>query len=556
MNFTMNTTPTNQDVNDYAFADAVRRNQLAQREALKSSYDFIVCGAGSSGSVVAARLADNPGVRVLLLEAGGSDDVASVMNPALWPLNLGSERDWGFMAEPNPYLNGRSIPMNMGKVLGGGSSINVSVWSRGHRADWNHYAAEAGDDGWNYASVLAIYRRIEDWHGPADPTRRGQGGPVYVAPAHDPKPTATLMLEAARSIGVPTFDSPNGAMMEGDGGAAINDLRIRDGRRLSVFRSYTYPRMAQPNLTVLTGAHVARLLFEEDRVVGVDVVLDGQPRQFRAEREVVLSLGAVNTPKVLMQSGIGPASELARHGIAVRQHLPGVGQNHQDHVSFGCIWEYRAPQEIGNGGSEATLYWKSDAALDAPDMLHCQVEFPVPSAENAARGVPEHGWTMFAGLAQPKSRGQLLLSGPNVNDAMIIRANTLSDPDDLEAAKASVRMCRELGNAEAFRRIVKREAMPGTLGNDALERYLRNGAVTYWHQSCTAKMGRDDMSVVNGQLEVYGVPNLRIADASIMPRITTGNTMAPCVVIGERAAEMIKAKYRIGWHAPTIPACR
>lgn len=545
MHFTMNTTPTNQDVNDYPFADAVRRNQLAQREALRASYDFIVCGAGSSGSVVAARLADNPEVRVLLLEAGGSDDVATVMNPALWPLNLGSERDWGFMAEPNPYLNGRSIPMNMGKVLGGGSSINVSVWSRGHRADWNHYAAEAGDDGWNYASVLAIYRRVEDWHGPADPTRRGQGGPVYVAPAHDPKPIATLMLEAARSIGVPTFDSPNGAMMEGDGGAAINDLRIRDGRRLSVFRSYTYPRMAQPNLTVLTGAHVARLLFEEDRVVGVDVVLDGQPRQFRAEREVVLSLGAVNTPKVLMQSGIGPASELARHGIVVRQHLPGVGQNHQDHVSFGCIWEYRAPQEIGNGGSEATLYWKSDAALDAPDMLHCQVEFPVPSAENAARGVPEHGWTMFAGLAQPKSRGQLLLSGPNVDDAMIIRANTLSAPDDLEAAKASVRMCRELGSAEAFRRIVKREAMPGTLGNDALERYLRNGAVTYWHQSCTAKMGRDDMSVVNGQLEVYGVPNLRIADASIMPRITTGNTMAPCVVIGERAAEMIKAKYRI-----------
>lgn len=531
--------------NEHAFADAVRHEQRARRDALATGYDFIVCGAGSSGSVVAARLAENPEVRVLLLEAGGSDEVASVIEPAQWPLNLGTERDWGFMAEPNPQLNGRAIPMNMGKVLGGGSSINVMVWARGHRADWDYFAAQAGDDAWNYASVLAIYRRIEDWHGAADPQRRGQGGPLYVAPAHQPKPTATLMLEAARSLGVPTFDSPNGAMMEGDGGAAINDLRIRDGKRLSVFRCYTYPRMAQPNLTVLTDALVSTLLFEGGRVVGVEAILDGRPRRFRAEREVVLSLGAVNTPKLLMQSGIGPASELARHGIAVRQHLPGVGQNHQDHVSFGCIWEYSEPQDVGNGGSEATLYWKSDAALDAPDMLHCQVEFPVPSAENAARGVPGHGWTMFAGLAHPKSRGQLLLSGPDVGDAMIIRANTLSDPDDLAAAKASVHMCRELGNAAAFRPIVKREAMPGALGDAELERYLRNGAVTYWHQSCTAKMGRDEMSVVNARLEVYGVQGLRIADASIMPRITTGNTMAPCVVIGERAAEMIRATYRI-----------
>ncbi len=527
------------------FADAVRRNQAARGASLRSHYDFIVCGAGSSGSVVAARLAENPEVHVLLLEAGGSDEVASVTDPAQWPLNLGTERDWGFMAEPNAHLNGRAIPMNMGKVLGGGSSINVMVWARGHRSDWNHFAAEAGDAGWNYESVLRIYRRIEDWHGPADPERRGQGGPVYVAPAKDPQPTATLMLEAARSLGIPTFDSPNGAMMEGNGGAALNDLRIRDGRRLSVFRSYTYPRMAQPNLTVLTDALVAKLTFEGAAVTGVEVIVGGSKRWIGSTREVILSLGTVNTPKVLMQSGIGPERELQRHGIAVRQHLPGVGQNHQDHVSFGCIWEYAEPQRVGNGGSEATLYWKSDPRLDAPDMLHCQVEFPVPSAENAARGVPVHGWTMFAGLAHPKSRGELLLSGPEASDAMVIRANTLSDPDDMRAALANIALCRELGNARAFGRLVKGESMPGKLNREEMEAYIRNGAVTYWHQSCTAKMGRDAMSVVDAQLRVYGVRKLRIADASIMPRITTGNTMAPCVVIGERAADLIKASHRI-----------
>jgi len=296
---------------------------------------------------------------------------------------------------------------------------------------------------------------------------------------------------------------------------------------------------------VLTDALVSRLTFDNRKVTGVEVVIGGEKHIFSASREVVLSLGAVNTPKLLMQSGIGPEQELGRHGIPVRQHLAGVGKNHQDHVSFGCIWEYKTPQEVGNGGSEATLYWKSDAALDAPDMLHCQVEFPVPSLENARRGVPEHGWTMFAGLAHPKSRGEVLLSGPDATNAPVIRANTLGDPDDIKAALNSVEMCRDLGNASAFSSLVKRECMPGKLGQQDMEAYLRNGAVTYWHQSCTAKMGRDAMSVVNASLQVYGIDNLRIADASIMPRITTGNTMAPCVVIGERAAEMIKASHGI-----------
>lgn len=509
------------------------------------AYDFIVCGAGSAGSVVAARLAENPEVRVLLLEAGGSDDVPEVMDPALWAHNLDSERDWGFTAAENPYLNGRAIPMNMGRVLGGGSSINVMLWARGHRNDWEDFANEADDPAWGYDAVLNIYRRIENWQGASDALRRGVGGPVHVQSAASPQPTATSLLAAARDVGIPTFDSPNGAMMEGRGGAAINDLIIRNGRRNSIFRAYVQPKIGAGNLTVLPDTLVTRLIFEGSNVVGVEALHDGRWHTYRADREVILSMGAVNTPKVLMQSGIGSAVELQAHGIKVVQHLPGVGQNHQDHVAFGCIFEYLKPQSVGAGGSEATLYWSSDASLHLPDMFHCQLEFPVPSAETANAGVPEHGWTMFAGLAHPKSRGSLRLTGPDPLDPIRIEANTLSHPDDMANALANIELCRALGNHTAFRKLVKRETLPGSLSRSAMENFARNAAVTYWHQSCTAKMGRDAMSVVDNRLAVYGIGRLRLADASIMPHVTSGNTMAPCVVIGERAAEIIKSTYRI-----------
>src|SRR5271169_885406 len=228
---------------DAAFTERVRINQQKLAAELKSHYDFIVCGSGSAGSVVARRLAENPEVSVLLLEAGGSDDVPSVMEAGQWPLNLGSERDWGFKDHPNPHLDGRSIPLSMGKVLGGGSSINVMAWARGHKNDWDFFAVEASDEAWSYESVLDIYQRIEDWHGEPDPDYRGTGGPVYIQPAPDPNPIAPAALEAARSVGIPTFENQNGRMMEGAGGASIFDLRVRDGYRQSVFRSYVFPYM-------------------------------------------------------------------------------------------------------------------------------------------------------------------------------------------------------------------------------------------------------------------------------------------------------------------------
>jgi len=528
------------------FIERVRINQKKLTAELKAHYDFIVCGSGSSGSVVARRLAENPAVSVLLLEAGGCDDIPEVMEASKWPLNLGSERDWNFQAQPNPHLNGRSIPLDMGKVLGGGSSINVMAWSRGHKSDWDFFASEAGELAWSYESVLNIYRRIEDWYGAPDPKYRGTGGPVFVQPAPDPNPIAPAMLEGARSVGIPTFENQNGRMMEGAGGAAILDLRVRAGKRQSVFRSYTFPYMDRPNLTVLTHALVTRLTFEGKRATGVEISFEGRTHHVCAGLEVVLSLGAIHTPKVLMQSGIGDQVELQRLGIPVVQHLPGVGQNFQDHPGFACVWEYREALPPRNNMGEATFFWKSDPGLDTPDLQTCQGEVPLSSAENAARFIlPTDGWTLFGGIVRPKSRGRIRLTGRNPRDPVQIDANFLSHPDDLKAAIASVELCREIGNSAALRPFTKREVMPGNLKGAELENFIRDAAVTYWHETCTAKMGRDSMSVVDGHLKVYGIDNLRIADGSIMPRVTTGNTMAPCVIIGERAGEMLRTTHKL-----------
>jgi len=364
-----------------------------------------------------------------------------------------------------------------------------------------------------------------------------------VQPVEDPDSFSLAMLDAADSSGLKRFPNSGGGMMKAADGCAIVDNIIRDGRRQSAYRSYVYPRLQQPNLIVLTGALTTRILFEGNRVTGIEFEHEGQLRQAEATQEIVLSQGAIQTPKLLMQSGIGDEHQLRQFGIPVRQHLPGVGSNLHDHVALALVWEATGAPLPQIARSAAVAFWKTDPGLDAPNFYTYAIGLPFLTPENAAQyPPPASAWTLFMGM-RPASRGSIRLTGSKASDPVKVDANYLADPTDMRDLKLGIERAREIGNAAALGPYTRREHSPaGRTGAD-LEAYIRNGLTTFWHQSGTAKMGRDAMSVVDGELKVYGIEGLRIADASILPRVTTGNTMAPCVIVGERTADLLQRKH-------------
>jgi choline dehydrogenase len=527
---------------DLDHAARVRDNQRLRSRQLLPAYDYIVCGSGTAGSTLAGRLVELTQARVLLLEAGGSDQVPSVFTPGVWFTNLGTALDWQDVAEPTPYLNGRAMPMDTGRVLGGGSSINACNYSRGHRNDFEFWAAATGDDAWNYESTLAVYRRLENWQGTTpDPVRRGRGGPVWVQPAAQPNPCAAAMVDAAQAAGIPRFADINGEMMEGPGGTALLDQIIEDGRRRNMPASFLYPVMDRPNFTVLTGALIDRVEIQHGRAVGVQFRWQGKVHRIGARHEVVLSAGGLRTPQLMMLSGIGNEGDLRALGIPVVRHAPEVGLNLQDHVLLGgCVWEYREPLPLTNSGADSAFFVKSRPEIDTPDLYPVHIQLPYVSPVIGKRyAPPEACWSIAPGLVRPKSRGQVRLRSADVQDRPIVEANHLAEADDVRALVRGVELSREIGNSAAMKDFVKREVLPGPLSGPALESFVRDAATTFFHPSGTCRMGQDDAAVTDAQLRVRGVQGLRIADSSVMPRITTGAPMAPCMVIGERLAQLL-----------------
>lgn len=525
--------------------DAIRANQAERAAKPLAAYDYIVIGTGSAGSALVGRLAANQSANILVIEAGDWDTAPSVQDPSVWFTNLGTERDWGDIALPSASSNNRAIPEHMGRVVGGGSSINATIWARPFKEDLDHWARESGSADWGYEHGLSIYRRMENWQGQPDARYRGQGGPVWCQPAANPHPIAPAMLQACRELGLPVLADLNGAREELPRGFALMNQIIREGRRQSLARAYLYPVLSQANVTLLVNTHVDRLTFAGTRATGVEINRGGVRSTLQAKTEVIVSSGGINTPKLLMLSGIGDEMQLREHGIKPLVHSPEVGQNFQDHILHGgCIWEPKEHIPHRNSAANVAGFLMSQPGLAAPDVNLVQIELPYASdVVGKQYSPPNTSWALCAGLVAPKSRGQITLRSANPADRPLVDARFMSHPDDVKALAYGIEVCREIGNSSAMKDYVKREVAPGRkLVGAEMDNFVRNGATTYFHQSGTCRMGSDRLAVVDAQLRVNGVQNLRIADSSIAPRIPRVATMATCALIGERMAEILAAK--------------
>jgi choline dehydrogenase len=500
--------------------------------------DVVVVGAGSAGCAVTRRLVDR-GLRVVLLEAGGVDS-----NPAIHqPLRFGdmwfADEDWAYHTVEQRDADGRRLHWPRGRVIGGSSSLNAMIWCRGAPADYDHWAY-LGNEGWSWADVLPVYRRMENFDGGSSATR-GTGGPTRVMSRYEADPIHNALVKAAQEIGIPFNADYNSGALDG---VSYTQFTLHDGQRHSAARAYLWPVLDRRNLVVETRARAHRLLFEGSRCVGVEWERDGKLQTVRAASEVIVCAGAVESPRLLLLSGLGDARHLREHGLEVRVHLPGVGRNLHDHLLAPVI--FTTDRLIGRPSphlppGQTHLFWRSRPGLLVPDVQ--PLHFGVPMYQPGMTGPPD-GFTLQAGIVRPASRGAIRLTGVHPSDELAIDPRAYACAADLDAMVAAVGLCRELGAASVMRsEWGVREVYPGPERSspDELRAYARATTVTYHHQVGTCKMGRDADAVVDPQLRVYGVDGLRVADASIMPTVTTGNTNAPAILIGEMAAAFVPA---------------
>ncbi|GAA3589049.1 GMC family oxidoreductase N-terminal domain-containing protein [Klugiella xanthotipulae] len=505
-------------------------------------FDTIIVGAGSAGSVIARRLVD-AGQRVLLLEAGRPDSNPQIHDPALMGQLWGGPDDWDYYTVPQPHAHNRRLQLPRGKVLGGSHSLNAMIYVRCAPQDFDHWAA-LGNDGWAWRDVLPIYREIENYEGGASELR-GTGGLLDVVANGPLHPVQASIIEASTQIGLEHNPDYNGEHLDG---VSQQQITLRGGERLSTWRAYAEPVNDGERLVTRTGAWVHRLLLDAAgdtvRAVGVEVERDGQTEEVRAGR-VILCAGAIDSPRILLRSGIGPAEELREVGITPVVDRPGVGKNLHDHllapVIFATDRREVIPPAPGQSPTQTHTFWTSRPELEVPDTQ--PINFSVPMYQDGMTG-PERAFTLMAGIVTPRSRGSIRLSGPHPHDELLIDLAALEHEDDLRSLEASVAQCREIGAAPALAEgWGAREIYPGPGVQTAAElrEYVRERVCTYHHQVGTCAMGVGALAVVDPRLQVIGVADLMVADASIMPTVTTGNTNAPSILIGEQAARFILA---------------